>query len=127
MLLFGLGSTMAGFVAQSAAMGGLCFVVLALAGWRMWVRMTYDLSSRGIICTVIGRSRQIPWAQIADCEIRKGGLTLYPINGRLFNARVGGIYIRWNEQREAILEVVEFYMRQRVSIESTRTHRVERT
>lgn len=117
-LVLVLAATMAGFVAQSGPMGGLCFVALGIAGWRLWAPITYDLTSRGVIYSILRRTRRIPWAQIARFEERERGLLLFTDEEATVRGR---IFIRWNGQRGAILDVVGFYMRQRVSVGSTRT------
>ena len=118
MLLLVLASTGAGFIAESGPMGGLCFIALAVAGWRLWARITYDLASRGVSYTMLRRSRRIPWARIARHEESDRGLLLITEDER---ATQSSLFIRWNGQREAMLDVVNFYMRQRITAESTRT------
>ena len=118
MLLLVVASTAAGFVAESGPMGGLCFVALATAGWRIWARVTYELASRGVSYTVFGRTRRIPWARIIRHEERDRGLLLFTDDDPAMRST---FVIRWDDQREAILEVVNFYLRQRVSVESTRS------
>ncbi|MBP86248.1 MAG: hypothetical protein CMJ64_05975 [Planctomycetaceae bacterium] len=117
-LLLVLASTVAGFVAESGPMGGLCFLALAAAGWRVWARLTYELTSRGVTYTILGRSRRIPWARITRHEERERGLLLFTDDNPTTRST---FIIRWSDQREAILDVVRFYMRQRVSVESTET------
>jgi hypothetical protein len=118
MLLLLLASTLAGFLAESGPMGGLCFLALAGAGWRLWARITYDLASRGVTYAIFGRSRRIPWARIIRHEESDRGLLLFTEDDA---ANQSSFVIRWGDQREAMLDVVNFYMRQRISIESTRT------
>ena len=118
MLLLALASIAAGFIAESGPMAGLCFLALAAAGWRLWARVTYELASRGVSYTVLGRSRRIPWARLLRHEAHERGLLLFVDDESPTRST---FLIRWNGQREAILDVVNFYMRQRISVDSTRT------
>ncbi|MBC8355403.1 MAG: hypothetical protein H8E66_25780 [Planctomycetes bacterium] len=122
-MLIGLGllAAGAGSVAQSGFMGGISFAALAIAAWRLWIPVTFELRSRGVISTVFGRSRQIPWTQIARYEVRPRGLLLFAEEDTGPMAAFRSVYIRWNGQRAAVLEVVAFYTTTRLSVASTRT------
>ncbi len=114
-------ATCAGLVANSRAMGGVCFAALAIASWRLWLPVTFEFRSRGVVTRVLGRSRQIPWSQIARFEVRRHGLLLFADNDTSPIASLRAVYVRWNRQRSEILEVVRFYTTTRVSVASTRT------
>ncbi|MEX0818544.1 MAG: hypothetical protein WD070_03095, partial [Pirellulaceae bacterium] len=122
-MLIGLGlmSVGAGVVAHSGWMGGVCFAVLAMAAWRLWVPVTFEFRSRGVTYRAFGRPRQIPWTQIARYEIRPRGLLLFAEQDTSPLSALRSLYIEWNGQRAAILEVVAFYTTARVSVASTRT------
>lgn len=122
-MLIGLGlmAGTAGVVAESGMMGGACFAALAIAAWRLWVPVTFEFRSRGVIYRVLGRSRQIPWTQIAAYEVRPRGLLLLAEADASPFALLRSLYVAWNGQRDAILEVVAFYMTARGSTGSTRT------
>ena len=128
-MLMGLGliASGAGFIAASALMGGGCFAALAVAAWRLWVPVTFEFRSRGVIYTVLGRARQIPWTQIARYEVRPRGLLLFAEADTSPLAALRSVYIPWNGQRAAILEVVGFYTTMRVSVASTKTFTKETT
>ena len=111
----------AGLVAQSTVMGGLCFVALAISAWRLWIPVTFEFCSRGVIYTVLGRTRQIPWTQIGRYEVRRHGLFFFPDKEPEPLSRLQSMYVRWNGQREAILEVVEFYTQARIPVASTQS------
>jgi len=111
----------AGVVAHSGLMGGSCFAALAVAAWRLWVPVSFEFGSRGLIYGVLGRSRQIPWTQIARYKVRPRGLLLFPEDDTSPLATLRSIHVQWNGQRAAILEVVAFYMNARISVASTKT------
>lgn len=114
-------ATGAGVIAQSRLMGGVCFAALLTAAWRLWIPVAFEFRSRGVISGVFGKSRQIPWTQIARYEIRPRGLMLFAEDDTGLLAAFKSVYIPWNRQRDAIVEVVEFYTSARVSVASTRT------
>ncbi len=121
LLLLGLIATSAGVVAESGAMGGVCFAALAIAAWRLWVPVTFEFRSRGVIYSVLGRSRRIPWTHIARYEDRPRGLLLFAEDDTSPLATLRSIHVQWNGQRAAILEVMAFYTAARVSAASTKT------
>ncbi|MEO8497432.1 MAG: hypothetical protein ABI614_20365, partial [Planctomycetota bacterium] len=119
----GLGviAAVAGVVAQSGMMGGSCFAALAVAAWRLWVPVAFEFRARGVIYSVFGRTRQIPWTQIARYEVRPRGLLLFAEGDGSTLAALRSIYVLWNGQQAAIMEVVAFYTAARVSVASTKT------
>lgn len=114
-------AAVAGVVAHSGLMGGGCFAALAIAAWRLWVPVTFEFRSRGVIYSVLGRSRRIPWTQIARYEVRPRGLLLFAEDDKSPLAALRSTYVQWNGQQAAIKEVVEFYTAARVSVASTKT------
>ena len=121
-MLLGISATAAGWMARSALMGGLCFVALALAAWRLWIPVTFEFRSKGILYSVFGRTRQIPWTRVARYEVRPRGLLLYADHAPPPLAALRSLFISWRGERTAILEAVEFYMHYAVSPASTHTY-----
>jgi hypothetical protein len=121
LLMLGAGAALAGLIAQSGLMGGACFVALAIAGWRLWIPVTFQFRSKGVMYGVLGINRQIPWTRIARYEPRRDALLLFPDGDESRLAALRCLYIRWNDNRDAIMEVVEYYMQARVSLGSTMT------
>ncbi|MBI2480528.1 MAG: hypothetical protein HYV60_18440 [Planctomycetia bacterium] len=123
----GLMATGAGVIAQSRSMGGICFAALSIAAWRLWIPVSFEFRSRGLIYTVLGRSRQIPWTQIARYEAKPRGLLVFAEDDRSPLAALRSIYIQWNGQRTASLEVIAYYTTVRTSVASTKTFLDEAT
>ena len=73
LLILGGSAACAGIIAQSGLMGGVCFVALAIAAWRLWIPVTFEFRSRGVMYGVLGITRQIPWTRIARYELRRDG------------------------------------------------------
>ena len=127
LLILGLIAAGAGVIAQSQFMGGVCFAALLSAAWRLWIPVSFEFRSRGLIYRVLGRSRQIPWTQIVRYEARPRGLLVFADDDRGPLAVLRGIHIPWNGQRTAILEVIAFYTTNRVCVASTKTFTKEPT
>lgn len=128
-MLIGLGlmASVAGAIAESGLMGGVSFAALAVAAWRLWVPVTFEFGSRGVIYSVLGRTRHLPWSHIARYEVRPRGLLLFAEADTSPLAALRSVYIPWHGQRAAILEVVGFYATTRVSVASTKTFTKEST
>jgi len=123
-MVFGLAmiAAVAAVVAQSRIMGGACFVALVIATWRLWLPVVFEFRSRGVVYSVLGRARQIPWSQVARFESKRRGLLLFAEDDRSPLAPLRSIHVQWNGQQAAILEAVKYYTSARVSVASTRTY-----
>ncbi|MCA9123320.1 MAG: hypothetical protein H6822_29330 [Planctomycetaceae bacterium] len=115
-------AVVAGVISQSRVMGTVCFAALVTATWRLWLPVTFEFRSRGVIYTVLGRSRQIPWTHIARFEVRPRGVLLFPDIDLSPLASLRSVYVQWNEQKAAIMEVIKFYSSAQVSVASTKTY-----
>lgn len=118
----GLMAASSAVIAQSRIMGGVSFAALVMVTWRLWLPVVFEFRSRGVAYGVLGRSRQIPWSQVARFEPKRHGLLLFAEDDRSPLAPLRSIHIHWNGQRAAILEVVKYYTSARVSVASTRTY-----
>ena len=125
LILLGAAAAMAGMVVQSGLMGGLCFAALALAAWRLWIPVTFEFRSRGVLYRVLGVSRRIPWTRIVRLEVRRDALLLFGEDDPSQLAVLRSLYIRFNGQRDAIMAVVDYYTRARTAAASTLTYRTD--
>lgn len=123
LMLLGLGgaAAAAGWLAGSGMMGGLCFVAMLLAAWRLWIPVTYELGAKGIIQEVLGRARQIPWAQLVNYEEHPLGISLL-LDDTPALAPMHSLFIYWSGQREELLKVIEFYTQVRSVPASTKDY-----
>lgn len=103
-------AVLCGRVSGNLGLGLLSFVALALSVWRLWVPVTFALSSRGIVQIVFGRQRRISWPQIARYEIHAHGILLLADAQNTPLAPLRGLYIRWNGRRAELLELVSFFL-----------------
>jgi hypothetical protein len=105
----------AAFVARNAGMGAILFAAMAVAAWRLWMPVRFELGSRGIVQTVAGRQQRIPWSSVARFEVRPHGvLFLTDADPRLL-ALLRGLYVPCRRERKDVVELVEFFLKARIS------------
>lgn len=103
-------SIFAGWWSDSILMGLVCFVVLQIPIWRLWIPVRFEFGSKGIGQTVLGRSSRVPWRMIARYEIMKYGVLLLPEDAAPPFSRLRGVYVRWRDHREQLTELVGYYV-----------------
>lgn len=111
----------AGGAARSWPMAVFVLASLAVAAWRLWVPVTFEVGPKGLVQTALGRRRRIGWGELARCEPRRHGVLL------LWEAEPGpltplrGLYIRWRDQsqRDALIETLDFYLSRRPNPQAT--------
>jgi hypothetical protein len=106
--------------AAGAIIGTALFITL----WRTWLPVTYHLGSSGIVQSVLGWRRRIPWSAVRRYEQRGNGVVLLPSESDSVYASLRGCYLHWGEQRDAVLSQVEYHVvpRSRAPTGSTQTH-----
>ena len=110
------------WLSNSLVAGLVGLVAVVLAAWRLWLPVRYELGPSGVTVTVMGRRRRIPWRQIARYEIRRRGVVLIPDVHTTWETAVHSLYVRWNNQRDRVLTVVDSYVRQAADSERTTRH-----
>jgi hypothetical protein len=103
-------STFAGYCSHSIAMGLICFGVLNAAVWRLWIPVGFEFGPKGILQTVLWRRKLIPWPNIVRYEISQKGVLLLPHEDRTPLAPLRGLYIRWRDHRDQLVELVKYYV-----------------
>ena len=86
---------------------GLLLVTLAM--WRMWIPITYQLGPRGVVETVLGRSRRIPWTAVKQWEVRRNGLLLLLSDDPAPLVRLWGVLIRFGGASDKLIRLVTYY------------------
>ncbi len=102
-------SVFAGYWSQSVGMGLLCFVALNLAICRLWLPTSFEIGSKGICRTVLGRRRCLPWHAIVRHDITDRGVLLLCDKQWSPLTPYRGLYIRGRDQREQLNELVQYY------------------
>lgn len=121
--LFALVAVAGALMSSSALMGALILAAFAIAARRLWLPTTYDIGPAGIAERFLGRSRRIPWSQIARYQPRPRGVLLSAVADETPLAAVYSQYVCTRQHRDALVQLVEFHLRGAdsggVSIEST--------
>lgn len=89
---------------------------LAVAQWRLWLPIGFELDARGVQQIVMGRRKFWPWAEFARYEVDPQGVALirdprdYPL------ARAKGVYISTARRHMELVYVVDAYLSRRVDL-----------
>lgn len=110
-----------GSISRSPSMGLLVFAALALAAWRLWIPARFEFGSNGVIQTVLGRRRRTPWAEFDRYEIRRRGVLLLADAETSPLAALRGLFVRWQNQRDELLAVLDFFVNARVNPQASTT------
>ena len=102
-LLVGLSTGRPGWALAAA-------VLLALAAWRYFVPVVYELGTLGITQQVFSRQRRIPWRSIGRYEVGSAGVFLSPHSERGPLDAFAGLYLPWGDHKGEVLASVEFYL-----------------
>jgi hypothetical protein len=89
----------------AAAAGGL-----AVALWRTWLPVTFEIGVAGVTQVILGRRRRIGWPAIRGWQVRGGGVLLVPDVRVTPLAPLRGLYLPWLNQRDKVLANVEYYL-----------------
>lgn len=94
----------------SAVMGAVILVLLAATLWRTWLPVRFQLGSSGVVQSVLGWERRIAWLEIGRYELQHDGVILFRDAEIRPLAALNSVYVRWGNQREKVLAVLEFYL-----------------
>ena len=104
-------AVVSGGLSRSTSMGAAIFAILIACSWRLWVPVQFEIGSKGITQTVLGHRSRIPWSAIARCDLRQSGVLFLADTAPSAFGVFRGTYVAWNGQREALLNVVEFFLK----------------
>lgn len=117
-----------GVLSGSYAMAGFVLTLMLVASWRLWIPVTFELSSQGIRQSAWGVSRRIAWTQISRCEPLDRGILLLGDNDLTPFSYLRSLYIPCTKERDELLESIEYFLarKRRISMSTTRTFEAER-
>ena len=117
-------SIAAGLVSGIPAMGFVCFVALMLSCWRLWLRVTFELGTRGVTQSTLVFRWRVPWRCIARYEKRPHGVWLLSDVEPSPISTLRGIYVPCADQEDQLLAVLDFFLAARRQSEAgtTRTY-----
>ena len=104
-----------GWKLESVLSGGLAAVALAVAAWRLWLPVTWDLGYGGVTETVMGRAVRIPWTAIAGWREYRSGVLLLPEADTAPILALRGRFLAWRNRRADVMALLEHYVGRSVS------------
>lgn len=97
-------------ITGSVILGLFTFAAFGVSVWRLWLPVTFDFGQRGIVQTCWKRQRRIPWPQVARYEVLAHGVLLSADADRTVLSPLRSIYVRWNKQKDELLEQLDFFL-----------------
>jgi hypothetical protein len=94
----------------STAAGLAAFLALALAMWRLWVPVRFDLGPDGVTQTAFGRRRHVSWRKIAEYSVTRRGVMLHAYPEELRPMAPRSLYVRGGRQLDQLLDLVAHYV-----------------
>jgi hypothetical protein len=83
----------------------------ALALWRLWIPVGFELQPKGLVQTLLGRKRITPWKDVRRCEIHDEGIVLFAAPQAAPWDALRGLYVPCGPRREEILVVLAYYIK----------------
>lgn len=108
-LLLGL-TALVGWVMASAAWALVACGVLALAAWRYFVPLNYEINAQGIFQEMFGMRRRITWRSIGRIQLCRDGVLLAPAD--VCCPALRGLYLPWGRHRAEVLAIVSYFLQQ---------------
>ncbi|MGA2033770.1 MAG: hypothetical protein ABSG68_16070 [Thermoguttaceae bacterium] len=111
-VLLGLAATAAvvAALAGSTALACCAAAALAVAMWRFFLPVTFELNALGVDQNILGRRRRTAWGAIGYYELCRGGLLLLEHDEVCPMAVYGSLYLPWLGHREEVLALVRRYL-----------------
>lgn len=81
--------------------------MFALALWRLWLPVKWELGLTGVTMVVLGFRRRIPWLSIARFELRDDGVWLFADREA---APQRGTFIGYAGERQRVRACIEYYL-----------------
>jgi hypothetical protein len=103
-------AALTGWVMASALWAVIACGLLALAAWRYFVPVYFEIGPQGVFQEVFGRRQRIPWRSIGYVETGRDGLLLAP--GGVACPTIRGLYLPWGRHRAEVLALVDYHLQQ---------------
>ena len=114
-------AVLSGWLSQSVPMCGLVQVVLVVALWRLWIPVSYELGSGGIVQQVLTRRRHLDWLVITRAQLQDRGVLLLVDRSHVPLAAIHGVFIPWRDKRREVLALIEYFIATRIEL-ADKTH-----
>jgi hypothetical protein len=103
-------SSLAGWVTRSPLVGAAVAAVLLLTLWRKLLSVRYELGGGGIVQSVFGWRRRVPWTAILHYELDSRGVLLLPDAVATPLSPLRGLYLPWGDKRDEVLAHLDYYL-----------------
>ena len=107
--IFGLGAA-AAYAASSNAMGILAATLLAFSLCSFLLPVTYEIQPQGIIFTLCGIRRLLPWKRLRRYRLRPTGVVLYSRSVPSPLDVFGGQFLPFGQLEKEIIAALRNYM-----------------
>jgi hypothetical protein len=84
--------------------------VLAIAAWRFFVPVTFELNAEGVHQWIFGRHRRIPWSEIRRHRIFSSGILLLPYEEGPPIDVMHGLFLPCGLRKDEILAQLRYYL-----------------
>lgn len=81
--------------------------MLALALWRLWLPVKWELGLTGVTMVVLGFRRRIPWLSVARYELRDAGVWLFADRAA---SPQRGTFIAYGGQKQRVQACIQYYL-----------------
>ena len=83
---------------------------VAVAAWRFFVPITFELNAEGVHQWIFGRHRRIPWSEIRSHRMLASGVLLLPYEQGPPIDVMHGLFLPWGLRRDEILAQLRYYL-----------------
>lgn len=100
----------AGMTLVSPVLGGVSVVVLTVSVSRYWAPTQVQLDAAGVHIRHLGRVRNRPWSDFGRLSMHGDGIFLGPFRRPSRLDAFRGVFLRCNDELEAVRRVAEYYV-----------------
>jgi len=88
----------------------LALAAVALAGWRFYVPVTFELNAEGIHYWIFGRHRCVSWQSVGRYQLQRSGVLVFPLGSQSPADAFRALFIPWGSKRQLVLSHLEHYL-----------------
>lgn len=103
-------AALVGWVMASAAWAVAAGALVAVAAWRLFIPIYFEISHQGIFQEVLGHRTRIAWRSVVAVEVCRDGLLFMP--GDVLFPAARGFFLPWGRYRAEVLALVSYYVQQ---------------
>jgi len=94
-----------------AALGVLAAAALALALWRVFLPVRYEIGPAGVCHVILRRRSLLRWSEVGRVELRPDGVLLFDRKSSGPFDALRAVYLPCATHRDVVLRLVEKYFR----------------